>query len=233
MRAIEARRGEPPVSAPLLPILQALIERSYGMPRLVGDAGHFLIGDTGYRFLYGGKRMPDERGGWPARLLVRSGDSGLRAALYYPDALVRHLERHDPRLGIGDENIDAFAALVEELDHLLTLASRAADGRGVSLLELEHHANVTKYLLVMHFLGRLTGRRRVSEFHRMWARHHLFERYASGPGEDAGRYLEAARLAGRYVRILDGLPVDTRRAELLRFHRRPLSEQVRFITERG
>jgi hypothetical protein len=231
MRPTDARR--PPVSAPLLPILQALIERSYGLPRLVGDAGHFLIGDTGYRVLYGGERMPDEGGGWPARLLVRSGDRGLRAALYYPDALVRHLERHDPRLGIGDENIDAFAALVEELDHLLMLASRVAVGRGVRLLELEHHANVTKYLLVMHFLGRLTGRRRVSEFHRMWARHHLFEKYAGGPGEDAVRYIEAARLAGRYVRILDGLPVTTRRAELLRFHRRSLSEQVRFITKRG
>src|SRR6185295_17883246 len=221
------------MSTPLLPVLQALIERSYGMPSLVGDAGHFLIGDRGYRSLYGGEGMPDEGGGWPARLLVRSGDFGLRAALYYPDALVRHLERHDPRVGIGDENIDAFATLVEELDHLLMVASRAAAGRVVRLLELEHHAAVTKYLLVMHFLGRLTGRRRVSEFHRLWARHHLFEKYDGGPDEDAGRYREAARLAGRYVRILDSLPIAKRRAELLLFHRRTLSEQVRFISERG
>ena len=218
---------------PLLPILQTVIERSYGMPRVVEDAGRYLIGDDGYRRLYGREEAVDGRPAWPARLMVRFERASLRAALYYPDALVRHLERHDPRSGLGDENIDAFATLVEELDHLLLLASRAAAGRAVRLLELEHHAAVTKYLLVVHFLGRLTGRRRVSEFHRLWARHHLFEKYREEQDEEASRYREAARLAGRYVRLLEGLSVAERRAELQAFHRRSLSEQMRLIAARG
>jgi hypothetical protein len=170
--------------------------------------------------------------GLGARILVRSSSDPIRVALYYPDRLVRHLERHDPRVGLDDGNIDAFATLVEELDHLLTLASRAEARRPVTLLELELHAGVTKYLLVMHFIGRLTGRRRVSDFHRRWARHHLFEKYDQGPGDDAIRYREAARLAGRYVGWLERLGVSLRRAELARFHGRGLAEQVRFIEQR-
>jgi hypothetical protein len=221
------------LSAPLLRLLQAVIERSYGMPRLVEDAGRFLIGDGGYRLLYAGRLSEDDGARPRARLLVRSGDATLRASLYYPDALVRHLERHDPRAGIGDENIDAFATFVEELDHLLLLASRAAEGRSVTLLELEHHAAVTKYLLVVHFLGRLTGRRRVSEFHRLWARHHVFEKYAGPRDGEAGRYHEAARLAGRYVRILERLTAADRRTELPSFHRRAFGDQVRLINASG
>jgi hypothetical protein len=217
---------------PLLQLLHAIIERSYAMPRVIEDPAPYLIGDEGYRVLYGdaaGPAATDLR----ARLLVRKEASGLRAALYYPDELVRHLERHDPRAGIGDQNIDAFATLVEELDHLLVVAGRAADARPVTLLELEFHAAVTKYLLVVHFIGRLTGRLRLSEFHRLWARHHLFEKYAQGEGEEETRYLEAARLAGRYVRLIDSLTVAARRAELHAFHRRSFAEQVRRIAATG
>ena len=208
---------------PLLPVLQSIIERSYGMPRLVGDAARYLIGDEGLRRFYGGGEP--ER----ARLMVRDERRGVHAALFLPDRLVRHLERHDPRRGLDDRNIDAFAVLVEELDHLLLLASRASMGRCVRLLELEIHALVTKYLMVLHLLGRLTGRRRVSAFHRRWARHHLFEKFSREPGEEPGRYREASRLAWRYVSWLDGLNAESRRAELPAFHLRPWDEQMRRV----
>jgi hypothetical protein len=221
---------------PLLPILQSVIERSFGMGRVIPSAAWFLIGDLGLRSLYGFREttVDASRNGTPglgARILVRSSSEPIRVALYYPDRLVRHLERHDPRTGLDDGNIDAFATLVEELDHLLTLASRAEARRPVTLLELGLHAGVTKYLLVMHFIGRLTGRRRVSDFHRRWARHHLFEKYDQGSGDDAKRYREAARLAGRYVGWLERLGASVRRAELARFHARGLAEHVRFIEQ--
>ncbi|HKQ98165.1 MAG TPA: hypothetical protein VJV75_09845 [Candidatus Polarisedimenticolia bacterium] len=227
-----ARTALPPT--PLIEHLQGLIERTYALPRLVGDAGRFLVGDRGYRWLYGGNDGAAAPVELSARLMVRTagGQTGsTQAALYYPDALVRHLEIHDPRRSLDDRNIDAFATFAEELDHLITLASRSAAGRTVSLIELEHHAAVTKYLLVVHFLGKMTRRRRVADLHRMWARHHLFEKYAA-EGEDAERYRTAARLAGRYVALLDRMPAADRRAELVAFHDRPFAEQVRHVEGR-
>jgi hypothetical protein len=214
----------------LLLALQTIIERSYGMPRIIENAGAFLIGDHGFRLHYRAHPPgPLQEQHTGARLLVRADPILLRVSLYYPDALVRHLERNDPRAGIGDDNIDAFATLVEELDHLLTLASRASEGRPVSLLELEHHAAVTKYLLVVHFLGRLTGRRRVPAFYRTWARHHILEKYAVGCGEEGERYQEAARMAGRYLSYFERLPQPARGAELRAFHSRTFGEQVSLL----
>ncbi len=210
----------------LLGTLKGFIERSYGMPAVIQDVAPFVVGDAGYRLFYGaeeGSVPPAAR----ARVMVRDAGPTLRASLYYPDALVRHLERCNPLAGIGDENIDAFATFVEELDHLLTLACRAAERRPVTLLELEHHANVTKYLVVLHFLGKQTGRRRLPEGLRVWARHQVFERYGAGDGEDEGRYREAAQMARGYVRFLESMPLGQRHAELRAFQRRPLFENLR------
>jgi hypothetical protein len=220
----------PPI--PLVPILQSIIERTYGLAPLVGDVAPYLIGDAGLRAMAVAHAEAAGEAGRP-RLLLRPERDGVRAVLYYPDALVAHLERHDPRHGLDDRNIDAFAMLVEELDHLLVVADRLAARRPLRLLDLELHALVTKYLIVLHLLGRLTGRRRVSEFHRAWARHHLLEKYADGDDAESERYLAAARLASRYVRWLDRLTTAGRQAELRRFHARPFDEQARHIALAG
>jgi hypothetical protein len=219
---------------PLIVALKSMIERSYGMPRLIPDLAPFLIGDQGYAALYGAR---DERetaatpaaAATGARVLVRQTGPPLRLALYYPDALVRHLERFNPQLGLGDVNIDAFGALIEELDHLLTLSARAAEGRPISLLELEHHANVTKYLMVLHFLGRQTGRSRLPDDLRLWARHHVFEKYSDEPGEGEERYRKASGLASKYVRRLEPMSVEQRHAELRDFQRRPFADTCRLL----
>ena len=216
----------------LLLTLKSIIERSYGLQPVIGDLAPFIVGDRGFRAFYasgdGCAATPPS-----ARLLVRQSGGSLRAALYYPDALVRHLERCNPLRGIGDSNIDAFAALVEELDHLILLASRAARGRSSTLLEFEYHAGVTKYLVVLHFLGKQTGRSRLSERHRRWARHHLFEKYADDPGEEASRYRYAAALAGRYVLYLEGMTVTQRLAELRALEGRSFAETRALLARCG
>jgi len=209
-------------SQPLVEVLKSLIERTYGIPALIGDLAPFIVGDEGFRRLYAAAGADTHRGG--ARVLLRESAGLLRAAFYCPDSLVRHLERFNPLHGLGDVNVREFGVLVEEIDHLVTLASRASEARAVSLLELEHHANVTKYLAVMHFLGRQTGRRRVAEPLRQWARHHLFERLSGADGALEERYREAARLAWQYLRVFETLPQGERRVELRAFHRRPFSE---------
>lgn len=208
----------------LVETIKSIIEMTYGIRPVIGDLGPFIVGDTGFRLFYGTEAA---RPGPGARTLVRQSAAGVRAALYYPDALVSHLERFNPLLGLGDVNIDAFAVLVEELDHLLTVADRAVQGRPVSLLELEHHAGVTKYLTVLHFLGKQTGRRRIAEGLRAWARHNLFERYSQEQGEE--RYRAAARLARRHVAYLETLSVEGRRSELRAFHRRPFADTRRIL----
>ncbi len=213
----------------LVQTLKSIIERSYGLPVVIEDLAPYIVGDRGYRAFYGAGAGGSPEDGTAARVMVRYDGDQLRAALYYPDALVRHLERFNPLAGVGDENIDAFAMLVEELDHLILLAGRAVVGRPASLLELEYHAGVTKYLMVLHFLARQTRRRRLSEQHRRWARHHLFEKYAEDGGDAATRYRDAAALARRYVLYLERLPVSLRVAELRQLERRSFSNTRRLI----
>jgi hypothetical protein len=212
---------------PLVDVLKSLIERTYDIPPLIEDLAPFIVGDEGYRRFYARPGLGSPETG--ARILVRATDGALRAAFYCPDSLVRHLEMFNPLKGLGDVNIEAFAVLVEEVDHLVTLASRASEGRPVTLLELEHHANITKYLAVVHFLGKQTGSRRVAEPLRQWARFHLFERYGRAHGAEGARYHEAARLAWRYLRILESLTPVERVAEIRTFHRRTLSEILHLV----
>ena len=209
---------------PLVEVIRSIIQGTYDLPRVIGEVGPYIVGDEGFRRLYGG--CPDPSGQAGARLLVRQIGASVRAVVYYPDALVRHLEKFNPINGLGDINITAFAVLVEEVDHLLTLASRAVEGRSVTLIELEHHANVTKYLTVLHFLGKQTGRRKVDDALKQWARHHLFERYSKDDGVEEARYREAARLAWMYLRNLEALSLEKRRAEIREFHRRPFGETL-------
>lgn len=155
--------------------------------------------------------------------MLRETPAGVRACIYYPDAMIRHLEEKPPQRGVDEDNVDAFAVLVEELDHLLVTAERAQAGRGVSLLELEVQANVSKELVLSRFLARrgrgLDGDRRE------WLRAQLFHArtYCDGDAEVRGRYEDASRLALRFLRSLQELPATRRVEALRRFHRASLS----------
>ena len=213
----------------LLETLQGIIERTYAMRPVITDIAPYIVGDDGYRRFYsgGGPERPPRAG---ARVLCREEAGGVRLALYYPDALILHLERQNPLRGLGDCNVQELAVLVEELDHLLTLASRAAECRPITLLELEHHANVTKYLVITHLLGRHLGRQRLPEMYRIWARHQVFGRYSGAAGEEAERYRMAARLAANYVGHLDRLPWGERREELRALRRRAFADTMRLLS---
>jgi hypothetical protein len=143
--------------------------------------------------------------------------------------MIRRLEERPPQRGLNDENIDAFAALVEELDHLLVTAERAHAGRGVSLLELELQANVSKDLVLSRFLSR--RRQRLDPVRRAWLRGHLFHArtYCDDDPCVRGRYDDAARFALRFLRMLERLPVARRVEALRRFHRAPLQGKLEMI----
>jgi hypothetical protein len=141
-------------------------------------------------------------------VLVHDGPGPIGAHLYYPDALIRNLEAFPPLRGIGDANIDDFATFVEELDHFLLVAERARSRKPLSLLELELHANVTKFLVCALILATRAGRGPKAPLDtstRVWLLWHLFEKaeFAEPDREVQVRYVEASRFARRFIDRLE------------------------------
>lgn len=224
-------------SPSLLESIQRLLERTYRMQSGIEDPGRFVIGDRGYALLYAGKETTETitpagvADGAGARMLVRESPDSLRACIYYPDRLIEHLERFPPQHGVGEENVDAFAALVEELDHLLLLAERTRSGRPVTLFELELHANVSKHLVLTRFLAGARGR--LPEDRRRWLRHQLFEKdtFCDANPDVRQRYRDACQWAVRLIDALAGLPVPRRIDTLRRFHDEGAQGKLELIRE--
>ena len=206
---------------PLLAVVQGLLERTYGIPGGLIDAGRFVVCDHGYRRFYGGAPTPTAVGaadGQGARTLVREASDGLRAAIYYPDALIRRLEQYPPQHGLCEQNVDAFATLVEEVDHLLLLAERYRNDRPVTQFEMELQANISKHLVLIRYLA--GNARLLDEPSRLWLAHHLFEkvRYADEDPAVRARYRDAAGWAVRFLKVLRPMPAGARTESLRAFH---------------
>jgi hypothetical protein len=209
---------------PLLETLCGLLRRTYALTAPLLPIGAYVIGDAGLRALYpNGENEVRSQDGAGARLLLRDTGAGVRACIYYPDAMIERLEQKPPQCGLDEDNVDAFAVLVEELDHLLVAAERANCGRGVSLLELEVQANVSKDLVLSRFL--VPRGPRVDPARRAWLRGHLFHArpYCDDDCEVRARYEDASRMALRFLGRLERAPSRRRLEALRRFHRAPLS----------
>lgn len=214
----------------LIEIVQGLLERTYDIePGL--DVSRFIIGDDGYRRFYGLEvlRQTVEAGGHTARTLVRETLEGVRASLYLPDELVRTLEVVPPQRGLCNANVDAFATLTEELDHLLLISARARTGRDLSMFELELHANVSKYLVLSRFLA--AGSRVLRDRQRLWLHHHLFDKaeYCDRDPRVRARYRDAARWAVRFLDRIRRLRAERRLCTLRHFHSASATGKVELI----
>jgi hypothetical protein len=213
---------------PLLEDLCALLRRTYALSAPILPIGRYVIGDAGLRALYASAdhAVVSSGAGDGAKLLVRETGEGVRACIYYPDALIDRLEARPPQRGLDDENLDAFAVFVEELDHFLVAAERAHAGRGVSLLELELQANVTKDLVLSRFLT--PHGRRLDPDRKSWLRHNLFHgcRFSDDDAAVRSRYEEASQLALTFLRSMERRPVNERVDLLRRFHRAPLAGKL-------
>jgi len=214
-------------TASLVESVQGLLERTYDIDRRI-EIGRFIIGDAGYRRFYTSERprtIP-EGSACLAQTLVRETDEGLRACIYYPDRLVRSLERRPPQYGLCEENVDAFATLVEELDHLLLLADRLQRLRPLSLFELELQANVSKYLVVARFLAGQQGH--LGDEQRLWVRHHLFDKvvYTDTNPRVRRRYQDAARFAVKFIDFVRVLRPQRRIEILRRFHAAGVHQKI-------
>ncbi len=181
---------------------QEELEAIYGVqaPRVVD----FLLDREGARASAG--REPRT----PEALLVRESEQGLELGLFLDDEVVQATataDPHDPRpLLTAASALPRLACAAEGVSHFVYLATRAAAGRPVSLLELEVQAEVDKFaLLVLHLWRR--GLRRLSPA----LRRRLFERvryHAHLAADELERYRFANRLGGGYARWLEDRYVD-------------------------
>ena len=194
----------------LLEQLRGVIERTYAVASGIREIAPYVIGDRGYRQFYA---VTDDR----AKTLIREHRGDLHACIYYPDWMIRRLEEHPPQRGLNPLNVDAFATLVEELDHLVLLAWRGRQRRPVRLLELEIQANITKVLVMQRFLA---SGRKLSDERRHWLYAQLFGRpeFVDRDPEVRQRYRDASRYALRFLERLPRTP-QRRLAQLRQFYR--------------
>ncbi len=143
----------------------------------------------------------------PEELLVRESEDGLDVGLFLDREVLAAAAAAGagagaPRLLLrpGREGV---AAVVEGVSHFVYLATRAAAGRAMSLLELELQAEVDAFAVLL--LRGWTRRRRVTARLSGALRRRLFGAVSYLPHldpESLERYRTANRLAGRYARWL-------------------------------
>jgi hypothetical protein len=213
-----------------LGFLQQELEVIYGVeaPRVE----EFLVGVETARAAGHAPRAPEE-------LLVVEEEDGVSLGLYLSPRVVAaaaDADPHDrrPRLTARAALRD-LACAAEGVSHFVYLATRAAAGGRVSLLELEVQAEVDKFALLLLHLWR-RGLRRMSPA----LRRRLFERvrYHGWLGaEERARYEEANRLGGGYARWLEGQYVEDADLEgllreLRRTYRRSGGEKLAYLGTR-
>jgi hypothetical protein len=163
------------------------------------------------------------------QLLVREEHGELGMGLFVDQAALANLERHDPSLGLHEENFGDFCLALEGVSHFVYLALCAAGHRRVSALELELQAEVDKFVCCVLLQGRGAEggglRRRLYgdvRFHDDLDADER-DRYRTANAE-AARYAEA--LERRFVRedrVVDML------GELRRFYRMALDDKRALI----
>lgn len=181
--------------------LQDELEAIYGVeaPRIAA----FLVGRTEASEAGRAPRSSEE-------LLVIEEEEGLAVGLFLDDGVLAaatlaepHHKR--PKL-VKRAAFGRLACAAEGVSHFVYLASRVAEGRTVSLIELEVQAEVDKFVFFLLHLWR-RGMRRASRT----LRARLFEgvRYRAHLAiDEADRYREANRLGKGYARFLEGRYVE-------------------------
>jgi hypothetical protein len=210
-----------------LGFLQQELEVIYGVE--APKVEEFLVGVETARAAGHAPRAPEE-------LLVVEEEDGVLLGLYLSPRVVAAAagaDPHDrrPRLTARTALRD-LACAAEGVSHFVYLATRAAAGGRVSLLELEVQAEVDKFALLLLHLWR-RGLRRMSPA----LRRRLFERvrYQGWLGaEERARYEEANRLGGGYARWLEGRYVEDADLEgllreLRRTYRRSGGEKLAYL----
>ncbi|MFO0584674.1 MAG: hypothetical protein U0229_20575 [Anaeromyxobacter sp.] len=214
-----------------LAFLQAELEAINGVeaPRV----GEFLLDRAAAQAAGRAPRAPEE-------LLVVEEGGEVSLGLFLDDDVLGVAARADPHHRrpklVARGALGRLACAAEGVSHFVYVAACAAEGRPVSLLELEVQAEVDKFALLLLHLWR-RGLRGASRA----LRGRLFERvrfHAHLAGEELERYREANRLGGGYARWLEGryvedADIDGLLRELRRTYRRAGGEKLGYLGARA
>ena len=210
--------------------LQRELEAIYGVE--APSVGGFLVDREAARAAGHSPRAPEE-------LLVLEDGGEVSVGLYLDEAVLAAAAAADPHHArprlVARGALGRLACAAEGVSHFVYLASRAAAGRPVSLLELEVQGEVDKFALLLLHLWR-RGLRGASRA----LRGRLFERvrfHAHLAAEELDRYREANRLGGGYARWLEGrfveeADIDGLLRELRETYRRSGGEKLGYLGAR-
>jgi hypothetical protein len=171
------------------------------------------------------------------RTFLRSTGGHLRIGIYFSGWLIQQLEKHDPRGGIGEQNIRELITFVEEINHALHGAlwfqrGQAPVGHEQYARNLELQASVDTYLVLLLFMAFFRRPGRLTAFDRRWLRFHCFQERAGADFHRQSlrsRYAETTRLAAHYTGYLESLSRQCRLAEIQRFHALEYPAKVQHI----
>lgn len=168
-----------------------------------------------------GNRLPDREA-----LFIRESQEYLDLGLFLAPQILQNLEANDPLL-----HLDAFAAAIEGISHLLYVIDRASRELKVSQLELELQAEVDKYLLISMAAYERFEHVPLELFHRQF-QHCTFDPRLSA--EERERYETASFFAAKYCAWLrERCFHPMRRSELTtharEFFRKDLFQKVTWL----
>ena len=166
------------------------------------------------------------------KLLVSEDGVHLDLSLYLDADVMNRLRSQNPLINLHHQNLADFWLVVEGISHFLYLVWNGYYDRPVTLLELEMQAEVDKFVVALHVLGK-QGEDNVSdELHRYLFEYSRFDHRLNA--EHLVRYRHASRYAGKYCKTLYRRFMQRVRrpgmlSELRRFYRLPQSAKIRHI----
>jgi hypothetical protein len=140
----------------------------------------------------------------PEELFLLESEGALEVGLYLDPALLARLAAADPAgrsgLTLVTAELPAFSTVAEGVSHFLYVLRCAAQGRGISRLELELQAEVDKFAVAtLHLWGRGLRHRAGALCVRLFSRYALRRDLSA---DEAERYETANRMAFDFARFL-------------------------------
>jgi len=130
----------------LLKKIQQQLETIYQLPGDLSIEDFLINQETLEKLKEQQCNLPDTLNRKGLMLLFPKGDE-LRLAIYLHDQVMNNLHKHNPFLGLNEQNIHDFCIMAEEVSHFLYTTWKAGHSIQMTKLELELQAEVDKFII--------------------------------------------------------------------------------------